>query len=561
MIKKIVLLATLLLVLLVSIPSIFSIYQEILYSGEIKDDTKINISGKEFMFSINSEGSKVSVSIEGEGYIINNNECRIKNNINVCIDNLAYSHKNFTTFLDVYKAQVDVYQIKSEIDIEVATGKENLLIGEVVTSSFSLENLGDIAAENVVASISLPSNLELVSLEGCKKILNKLVITGNVNGKQIKTCSFDSKALYEGDFVLQANVSYFNGGKSVQESSSKILGKVYPYAINFSKNTQKTKFDIGEKFNMTIVVENTNSEYEIDVKTFNLEIPRGIKIIKKSKDMKNTNGRLSWNGFILPEENKTFDFELQSFTSGEYGLSVESNYKIDSFLRNSKKELDIEIKCDCLEILKEIPKNIEPENPKYVKIGLFNPNQANSFKNIQVKYTSDIPGLKESSKTYDSLNTGKLLSILSTEIKPLTLDSVYQIDLTLDYQSEFGEFFSLEENIVIKAGNGTEKENNTPDLSLVEQKPDEKQEIVLPSTHNPVEETVQDLDTALEESEEILPLNTNKQQIGWMYYLIGIILVFVLVFVGIKKFGKKPESSSGDLNLEEIEKALKEIKK
>jgi len=125
MIKKITKFIGLSTILLIQIPLVFSIYEDMIFSEEIYSELKINQSGKEFFFRLDSVGNKAYADINGEKYIINSNECETKNNIKVCIENITFSHKNFTTFFDVYKSIVKVYQIKSEIENEYISFKES----------------------------------------------------------------------------------------------------------------------------------------------------------------------------------------------------------------------------------------------------------------------------------------------------------------------------------------------------------------------------------------------------------------------------------------------------
>src|SRR3989338_5113973 len=116
--KKIgTLLLFLALFLFILIQSAYPVYEESVYSGTVKDKEILKIYDKDFQFRIDSASSKVVVDIDLSGMIIENGECRIKNNFDVCVKNISFSHKNLTTYIDIYQAEVEVYLIKSNVDV------------------------------------------------------------------------------------------------------------------------------------------------------------------------------------------------------------------------------------------------------------------------------------------------------------------------------------------------------------------------------------------------------------------------------------------------------------
>ena len=99
--------------LLVLLPNVHSIYGELAYSGTVEDGDIVNITGKEFEFRIDPQSKKVLIEIDVSGLIINNGECEIKDGLQICVKNVSLSYRNYTSYYDVYKALIEVYQIKS----------------------------------------------------------------------------------------------------------------------------------------------------------------------------------------------------------------------------------------------------------------------------------------------------------------------------------------------------------------------------------------------------------------------------------------------------------------
>ena len=110
---------------LILIPNAYSIYEESVYSGTVEDGDTLNISSSIFEFKIDPVSHKVYVGVDFSGIIVTSGECKIKDNWDICIGNINFSYRNYTTWYDVYKAKVDVYQIKSTLDIYKILTKPN----------------------------------------------------------------------------------------------------------------------------------------------------------------------------------------------------------------------------------------------------------------------------------------------------------------------------------------------------------------------------------------------------------------------------------------------------
>src|SRR3989338_11306327 len=104
----------------------YAVYEDSAYSGTVKHGEIIEISDRNFQFRIDSVSNKVVVDIDSSGMIIENGKCRIKDNFDVCVKNISFSHRNLTTYLDVYLAEVEIYQIKSNVDVTHTIDKSSI---------------------------------------------------------------------------------------------------------------------------------------------------------------------------------------------------------------------------------------------------------------------------------------------------------------------------------------------------------------------------------------------------------------------------------------------------
>ncbi len=439
-------------------PNAFSIYSESVYSGTIEDRDIINISDHLFEFRIDPISSKVYIEIDISGVIIASGECKIKDNFYICIRNVSFSYRDYTDYHDVYKALLDVSQIKSKIDVTNTIEQNNLLIDEETIAELAIENTAGVVAEDVTAVLKIPSSVSVTDLEGCKKISENIIFNANVYPTQIRICTYKVKGLSAGDFELKANITYFDGIEQISTTSSTISGKVYPYSLKISPKLNKSKFDIQEKFNITIDIENINDQYDLRITTLNIKIPEKLLLLKKPKDATGNNRLISWSGTLEAGEKKTLVVQLQSQITGNYSVPIEASYKISKFLRSAKNISNIEVYCDCPYITHEFSQQIAaPDQRVSLKAFVANPSKIHNFRNVKLSYITNIPSIQDFSTAYASIRPFESIMIFDSPIITPSLNEIYYFNITVIYKSAANQVFVVKDKIIIKVPGGEEE--------------------------------------------------------------------------------------------------------
>lgn len=519
----------------------YSVYEESVYSGTVKDKEILKVSDRDFQFRIDSASSKVVVDIDSSGMIIENGECRIKDNFDVCVKNISFSHKNLTTYLDVYQADVEIYLIKSNVDVTHTIDKSSILIDEEATAEFSVENTADIVAKDFTATIHIPGSILVTGTDGCEKSFGSIVFKGNVHPKQIKKCTYKVKGVSGDEFELTADASYFDGVETVSTDSAPVSVKVYNHSLKISLELNKSKFDIDESYNLTINAENTNDQYELAVTTFNIKIPDGILIIKQPKDAVKNNQVLSWSGSLSPKEKKSFVAELWARRTGNYTISTEASYKISKFLISTEHKSAIEVSCDCPYISEELfPKEYSPGQKILFRAFIINPDNSRPFNNLKLSYVTSIPELQDFSTTYPKINPKESIKIFDSSFDAPELGKAYHFNISAAYESENNEAFFEKETVVIKVPEKVASKSEDKQ----EQVKEEVLEEAIAEAENETEEIEQ------QETEEDIPVITleNEKESPIKIYIIATVIsaiMFVVVVLAVFKRkssgGKVPE--------------------
>jgi len=552
------------------IPNAYSIYEEKVYSGTVEDKDLIEAAGNLFKFRIDSVSSKVNVEIiDDVGAIIPSGQCKITGNFNICVSNISFSYRNLTDYINVYKTNVNIYQIKSKLDITNSIVKDKILIDEETTAELTFENTADLVAKDVLATMEIPPFLSILEVEGCKKSLNTLIFEEDVHPKQIKKCSYKVKGLYAGDIELQANVAFFDGVKNVNTTSNKITGKVYNRSLKINYNLNKSKFDINEKFDLTINIKNINDQYEMRVTNFNIKIPQKLLILKTPKGATKNNQIINWIGTLAPNEEKDFLVQLQGLRTGNYSILTEANYKINLFSRVAKTLSNIELSCNCPFVQHDFSQGIAVANQRVgLKAYITNPHKKITFRSVEISYSTNIPNIQDFSTAYSQIIPFETINIFDSSIITPPLDEIYHFNITAIYKSSSNQVFVEKDNIIIKIPQVEdiqvdEKESideETPleeEQEVEEEKQQQAEEVLLEP-----EENIEDIDESeKEESKEnflILQARSLASQSTKAYGIIGFILTLILILVIViiikrkrnekrKKGGKKETKKKKDI--------------
>ena len=539
--------------LLILIPNVYSIYEEEVYSGTVEDGDVIEVEGSLFEFRIDSVGNKVYIEIDASALIVASGECEIENKWDICIGNINFSYRNYTEWYDIYKAVINIYQIKSTVSITSTIEKNKLLIDEETTAELTIENTADIAAEDVKATINIPSSIFVTETEGCKKTFDSVIFNADVNPRQVRKCIYKLKGLTADNFGLTANVTYFDGVEQKSATSDTLNVKIYNHSLKISSElNNKSKFDIREKFNLTIDIENINDQYDLYISTFNIKIPEKLLVVKRPGDTTGTNRIITWSGTLAPNENKNFTIELQTGVTGKYSILTEASYKISKFSRTAKNTTTIEVYCDCPYLSHEFSMQItEPGQRVGLKAFITNSNLIHDFRNVQIKYATNIPDIQDFSIVHSRIKPLETIKIFDSSIIVPDLDEVYHLNITSIYEFSTNEVFVVKDNIIIKVPSAEEEikvEDKEKDVGQEEAEEQEEIEEVDLGTEKIEEETNKSVEKDIGKEETPVTTIADDKETPIKAYIsiastMGVIFLFIILIMFKRRKAEEERSN------------------
>jgi hypothetical protein len=442
-----------------------------------------------------------------------------------------------------------VSQIKSKISITNTIGQNNILIGEETTAEMAVENTADVAAEDVTATINIPDSVLITDVGGCKKTLDKIVFREDVHPTQIRRCTYKVKGLAADNFELKANITYFNGIEQVSATSSTISGKVYPASLKISPKLDKSKFDIQEKLNLTIDIENINDQYDLTITTFNIKIPEKLLLLKRPRDTTGTNRLISWSGTLASKEKKSLVVQLQSQVTGNYSVPIGASYKISKFLRAVQTTSNIEVYCDCPYISHYFSQQIAvPDQRIGLKAFVANPSKIHNFRNVKINYITNIPNIQNFSTAYSSIKPSESIKIFDSSIITPSLDEIYYFNITVVYESSGNQIFVVKDKIIIKVPGGEEiKVEEQQEAEEKIEYAEQKEGVILGT-----EETKEEIPVTVIEDGEERPIKAYTI----IAYIAGVIFILIVLIIFRRKQTEKRKEDIKELGSAEEKKQI-----
>jgi hypothetical protein len=165
------------------------------------------------------------------------------------------------------------------------------------------------------------------------------VLVGNFN---IIGFSFSNNTF----FISDSKVIYDSFNSKVEvEAPKKSFSLDFPLSVSFKEKTEKFRYK--QDFNLTLILENKNNDYDVILNDFKIILPKGVNL--KSNDyniIKISDTIYQLNGKIEKNEKKEFVLTFNPNLMGSKNIIVESSYNFRSLILGEKilKKIDVEFK-------------------------------------------------------------------------------------------------------------------------------------------------------------------------------------------------------------------------
>jgi len=539
MVKKILLLSVVLLFLANFVCADYSelVASVINYSG-----THFYVDDRRFDLGVNLPQNKISLDIEGlGGIIIGNDTCSVIGNYSICLKNIVYGYHNYTTDTIQYKAILEVHEFIAYLTATKEITKTSLLIGDDTRVSTLIKNTGSVTASNV-EFVDNFEDFEISEVMGCSLTGTGVRWDGYLHPGDSHMCSFTIKATKSTSLTSYGQVTYYNGRLLKVVSPNGVTVAVADYSLRVLSNISKNLIEIGDNSTLNITITNNHGTETLFVYEFSINVPFGLKILKKSSTLDIMNNKYIWLGSLPASESVNLYLILKGELAANYTINEYADYMVENLRYKSEVNENINVYLDEPKIVIQSAEELNPGEKTRIKVYVMNPSSKYIFKDLDVEFTSNVPGISASRKTIKELKKKSHETIYEGDfIAPEIEDETdYYLSVHIDYKSIYNQYMKLdkENHITIKqettipvvADNATvEMEEEEVEDTQQEEKDDEGIK-----EQTSVQEETPLLLSSKEELTEKVSKILDRFSISPLFILIDLITFGLIIFAFIK---------------------------
>jgi len=387
-------------------------------------------------FQINFAVGLDKIVIVSEGSIVNvaNNTCTTLNATKFCLKDITFD----ATKRD-YKASIDIYSVNAELKMTRSISKADLLINEEASIGVTIVNDGGCSATDILFSDEIPSEFEIIFLNGTQNKSNTIYWTGFINNASSISFSYKIRANEETEKSLKANLSYFDCANRRSTFSTPITVKISP-ALEVKDILGKSQLEIGETNNITINLTNHDSHI-ITIDSIDV-MPDNSVLVVSSNLLNGTEKYYNRNLALNPNSTRSFQMFFKNKFAGSSDIAIDVKYtdyynrsrgihKRES-IKSTFKPINIKTSFTAGEL-------IESDCTKKIQVAVENPSRFIALKNIRVDVETNITPMNDTFIETLPASSQQVASETKYKAPLVNATQTYPFNIKVLYDTEFGE--------------------------------------------------------------------------------------------------------------------------
>ncbi|MFH1316886.1 MAG: hypothetical protein ABII01_05175 [Candidatus Woesearchaeota archaeon] len=359
-------------------------YHEI-FSDYVVDGETFTADGVEYFLGVNENNA--FLEFNDKRILLDNGECKDDNDIRYCIGAINESYHNATLDQYIYQAEVEVKVPITELEIERTFSNENPLKGESTKVTTKISNIGSIKAENITFNDGF-DNFIISAIDTCTIEGNNVTWTGDISGGNFIICRYTLRSFNAVDYESIAEASYFNGYEMTTVTDEFDL-EVSNLSLDIKTEVSPEYIEVGDIFNFTINLNNTDSENNVIITLFEITPPEYVKLDKKYGGIAYTSGLFRWTGGSLPpEDGKNFLITFTAEKQGDFTFDTNIQYSFNRIRENLELSIPFKVEGYNLKLSHNLKELYESEEEVQVLIDVKNPSLKYDFEEVEIDISS-----------------------------------------------------------------------------------------------------------------------------------------------------------------------------
>ncbi len=362
---------------------------------------------------------------------------------------------------EYYEFEIEVEKSTPTVTVSREASNSSMKVFDETEITVSLENTGDITANSVSFSETLPSYF---SFEGRPYVTDNLTKTyietsgrtfswkGNLYEDEEYNIYYTIKLdEYSGEiFGLEAlTIPYTSDGTDYEVSVSE-LNFTSDKPINVTISVEEEEAEIGDNIRYEVDINNVHTTEEVVIDNLRIYLPSGSEFVFGSvNDIEEKEDHYYWSGELNPLDIQDFDFDLDLMITGTNTMTVEIDYSFEGVDYQESYTEDVTVSAPDINV------SIESDKDTYscgdeinVSFYLGNSDESVTYTNVDVTINSDLSSSLNFLFNLYPLET-MLIKKLTDYLPCSDSAQTYNYNLSGVYYSEYDEEFDFSDSLSI----------------------------------------------------------------------------------------------------------------
>ena len=337
-----------------------------------------------------NDNESVSVVVDGAAIKISSGLSKEIDNLIITYDESKYKDFDLENFKIIYELHLKFDAIIANVSLTRNVPKTDLFVGQYITINSVFQNQGDLTAADVLFEDDFSSDFQIKKVDyPCLEEDNKIYWEGTLKKGQRKECSYIIKAIDKGSQNSLAKVKFFNGVNKKTISSEAKAFTIIDSVLDIKAKLSDSSLLIGENTTINVTLTNTKSNETIEIKQFKIEIPKGFRVLDKSKELKTD---YSYLGTLNKGEQKSFYITGIAERTGAHYFNADVSYIYKGFPaeNSASKSLKVESGLELNVMVTPDNINVDLGDSAIYKIIYENMNSLDTIYNIKTDIISEL---------------------------------------------------------------------------------------------------------------------------------------------------------------------------
>lgn len=389
--------------------------QKTIFSGQVKDKTSLKVEG--YDLSLVTAQDKASLSYAGHNFIVREGACDNDEIFTLCMSELK---SEFYAVITLYSNVADM-KIEKKLQAEVP----DFGVGDIVTVLVTVTNQGTLPASFNLADDT--TGFEVLDTNSdCKKSGTIVIMNSSLRTQTSITCSYRMRAKTEGESILTAKMTYFDGF-TTQQASTNLRFTVRKNEVLLNLEGDKPTYELSDRGELRITVKNALKD-KIHIDKLEIDYPG---LYKTDYDILFSQGQ---DSLALTDE---LEKDAEKIYKAAFNITKISHELTVILTYTGPGQVNTITKRYKFEVTKTSPTILLERLDKKVKVHIDNPTRTPLF-NVDITVKSN----------YENVNIKRQLDYLLPFEKravEINLDSIpiggakYPIFVQIYYKTPYGE--------------------------------------------------------------------------------------------------------------------------